>query len=63
MSKPFQDQHPEVPWRNTIGQRNVLAHQYGKIGYDLLYPTATRDVLRCIEVLPKLLPPSFEFRS
>jgi uncharacterized protein with HEPN domain len=30
VSEAFQQKHPEIPWRSIIGQRNVLAHQYGR---------------------------------
>jgi len=41
VSTTFQEQHPEIPWRNIIGQRNILAHDYGQIDHDRLYKTAT----------------------
>ncbi|MEO0988512.1 MAG: DUF86 domain-containing protein [Cyanobacteria bacterium J06639_14] len=28
LSEDFQAQHPEVPWKEIIGMRNILAHQY-----------------------------------
>ncbi len=35
--------HPEIPWREIIGQHNVLAHEYGQIDHELLYKTASQD--------------------
>ena len=29
ISLAYQNAHPEIPWRETIGQRNILAHEYG----------------------------------
>ena len=29
VSKTFKEKHPEIPWRQIIGQRNILAHEYG----------------------------------
>lgn len=26
VSRPFQSQHPEIPWSKIMGQRHVLAH-------------------------------------
>ena len=31
VSANFQQEHPEIPWKNIIAQRNVLAHEYGEI--------------------------------
>lgn len=57
VSLSFQSAHPEIPWREVIGQRNILAHEYGHIDYELLYKTATEDVPILIVHIEKLLPP------
>ena len=44
VSSEMQAAHPEVAWRGIIGQRNVLAHEYGAIDHSLLYRTATEDL-------------------
>jgi uncharacterized protein with HEPN domain len=31
ISRPFREAHPEIPWAEIIGQRSVLAHDYGDI--------------------------------
>lgn len=51
------ERHPEIPWRNIIGQRNILAHDYGQIDHDRLYKTATQDIPSLIRQLEVLLPP------
>ncbi len=57
LSQSFQDAHPEVPWRQVIGQRNILAHEYGRIDHAQLFHTATKDLPPLIENLRRLLPP------
>jgi len=37
VSVTFTEAHPEIPWRKIIGQRNILAHEYGQIDHTLLY--------------------------
>ncbi len=49
--------NPEIRWTSIIGQRNVLAHEYGGIRYDLLWETVWRSVPALISQLEKLLPP------
>ena len=49
--------HPEIPWRNIIGQRNILAHEYGQIDHELLYKTAVQDIPALIVQIQSLLPP------
>ncbi len=57
VSAPYQTAHPEIPWHEIIGQRNILAHEYGQIDHELLYKTATDDIPALIARLEKLLPP------
>lgn len=60
VSPAFTDRHPEIPWRNIIGQRNILAHEYGQIDHELLYNTVVDDIPALIEQLEALLPPTDE---
>jgi uncharacterized protein with HEPN domain len=56
VSKPYQQAHPEIPWADIIGQRNILAHEYGQIDYELLYRTASEDIPQLAILLERLLP-------
>jgi len=57
VSTTYMDAHPEIPWREIIGQRNILAHEYGQIDHELLYKTAVEDIPKLIVQLQGLLPP------
>ena len=57
VSPPYMVAHPEIPWRIIIGQRNILAHEYGQIDHALLYKTATEDIPALIGQIQALLPP------
>ena len=57
VSATYQAAHPEIPWREIIGQRNILAHEYGQIDHELLYKTAKQDVPALIVQIEHLLPP------
>ncbi len=63
VSAPFMAAHPEMPWRKIIGQRNILAHEYGQIDHALLYKTAVEDIPELIGQLQALLPPLEEDES
>ena len=56
VSPPYMAAHPEIPWRKIIGQRNILAHEYGQIDHALLYKTAVEDIPVLMIQLEKLLP-------
>jgi uncharacterized protein with HEPN domain len=47
----------EIPWREIIGQRNILAHEYGQIDHELLFKTVEEDIPELIRKLEKALPP------
>ena len=46
---------PDVPWNLIHGQRNVLAHMYGKIDHYQLFRTAREDLPQLISILKKAL--------
>lgn len=56
VSSEFMQAAPEIPWRRIIGQRNILAHEYGNIDYELLAETVNRDIPELIARLEALLP-------
>lgn len=61
ISTTFKDAHPEIPWRDIIGQRSVLAHDYGEISDDRVWDTVTQrlpDLVRALERL--VVPPAGE---
>lgn len=58
VSDSFKSQHPEIPWSDLVGFRNVLTHDYGKLEQDRIWKIATRDVPELIPRLEVLLPPS-----
>ncbi len=63
VSSSYQQAHPEVPWQQIIGQRNILVHKYGQIDHTMLYKTAIEDIPALIILLENLLPPLEEYRS
>ena len=46
LSAELRDQHPEIPWRDVIAQRNVVVHEYHRLDIDSLWTTATEDIPR-----------------
>jgi len=47
--------HPAIEWRRLIGQRNVLAHDYGEIDHRRLYDSARVKVPLLLAELDHIL--------
>ena len=44
LNDAFKNAHPEVPWTQLAGMRNVLAHQYDTVLLRIVWETATKDI-------------------
>jgi len=50
-------EHPEIPWRKIVAQRNVLVHDYGEIKSQEIWEVATVHLPHLIQALTALIPP------
>jgi uncharacterized protein with HEPN domain len=57
ISKSFQIEHPEVPWKDIIGMRHRLFHSYEDIDWDTVWKAATVEVTALLRALEPLVPP------
>jgi uncharacterized protein with HEPN domain len=55
VSPAFQKEHPEVPWSKIIGQRNILAHNYGAIDHQRIWEVVTVHIPELVRQLAKIL--------
>jgi uncharacterized protein with HEPN domain len=56
ISDDFKNAHPEIPWRKIVGQRNVLAHEYGEILHERIWNVAVHDIPALIEIVSPIIP-------
>ena len=57
VSPTFKANHAEIPWKEIIGQRHVLAHEYGEVNQERIWLVASRRIPELIGLLEPLLPP------
>ena len=55
VSVSFRNAHPEIPWRQIVGQRNVLIHEYGEIKQERIWKAVTENIPQLIEQLKLLV--------
>ena len=55
VSEAFKEQHPDIPWRDIVQQRNVIAHGYFRLEHKRLWQVASVEVPRLVEQLAQIL--------
>jgi uncharacterized protein with HEPN domain len=44
VSEELRQRHPEIPWPEIVGFRNVVIHEYFGLSWPIIWITATEDV-------------------
>ncbi len=44
VSESCRNENPDIPWKQMIGLRNIIAHEYGEILVDRIYKIAKENV-------------------
>lgn len=44
LSESFTLEHKNIPWRAIAGMRDVFAHHYGSIDYEMTWNTSKEDI-------------------
>ena len=44
LSEEFRQENKSIPWREIMGMRDIFAHHYGALDYDLAWNTSVEDV-------------------
>lgn len=55
LSAEFRQQHSTIPWKNIIGMRNILAHQYDEIDADEVWKVVYQDLPELLAMIAPLL--------
>lgn len=44
ISPEFQEQHPVIPWKEIIGLRLIVVHEYMKVDSEIIWRTVDEDI-------------------
>lgn len=55
LGEPFHAEHPEIPWRRIIDQRNVIAHGYDGVKWNLIADLRQTHIPDLIEFAQNIL--------
>lgn len=59
LSQDYRQQHPEIPWRNLAGMRDVLVHEYDQIDLDIVWNVVCQEIPTLLTQLQSLIPSEF----
>jgi len=57
VSTAFRARHPDVPWRQIIGMRHRIVHDYLDVDFDIVWDVANADFPALLPVLQNLAGP------
>lgn len=56
LSQDFRQQHPEIPWREIAGMRDMLIHKYDQVDFDVIWDVVESKLPQLLTLLEPLLP-------
>jgi uncharacterized protein with HEPN domain len=56
LSREFRSLHPEIPWDDMAGMRDVITHQYDRLDLDIVWQVVQRNIPELLDLLLPLLP-------
>lgn len=59
VSEQLAASHPEIPWRDMAGFRNIAIHAYFAVDWKIVWRTATEDVPMLQTQIQSILDPAF----
>jgi uncharacterized protein with HEPN domain len=59
VSKEFQNLYEQVPWREIIGMRHRIVHDYLNVDEDVVWEVVQNDLPNLVNILDSIIPPSY----
>jgi uncharacterized protein with HEPN domain len=55
LSQEVRQQHPEIPWREMAGMRDVIVHEYDQLDFDVVWDVVENKLSELLILLDSLL--------
>ncbi|GCA69519.1 hypothetical protein MiYa_01045 [Microcystis aeruginosa NIES-2519] len=55
LSVIFRQQHPEIPWREMAGMRDVIVHKYDQLDLDVVWDIVENKLTELLKAITPLL--------
>jgi len=59
----FRETHAEIPWKETVGLRNLISQEYNRVEYKEIFRIARKRVPELLNQLIALTPPPPEMQE
>jgi uncharacterized protein with HEPN domain len=59
VSKEFQERYPQVAWREIIGMRHRIVHDYLNVDEDVVWEVVKNDLPKLALTLDTIIPPGY----
>jgi uncharacterized protein with HEPN domain len=56
LSSSYRNEHPEIPWRDIAGMRDIIIHQYDRINFEVVWDVTQDNIPRLLAMIAPLLP-------
>ncbi len=56
LSQDLRQQHPEIPWREIAGMRDMLIHKYDQVDFDVIWDVVQIKLPELLTQLEPILP-------
>jgi uncharacterized protein with HEPN domain len=54
LSNEFRIRHPEIPWREMAGMRDVIVHEYDQLDFDVIWDVASSKLEELLPLIDSL---------
>lgn len=55
LSQEFRQQHPNIPWREIAGIRDIIIHKYDQVDFDVIWDVVYHKIPELLNLLEPLL--------